>query len=119
MVDGEPVIGVLSIEYQRQQVRQNVYGLGSAERLGMVSGPQVVQGRIRVASTSPRLDAAAQQQVQLTAQLVHGDNEMTVTFDECHLTEKSFEISVGGHGEAVYSFTATRVREELAASDEE
>jgi hypothetical protein len=40
---------------------------------------------------------------------------MTVTFDECFLTEKSFEIGAGGHGEAVYSFTATRMREAMEA----
>jgi hypothetical protein len=35
-----------------------------------------------------------------------------VTLDECYLQEKSFDMSVGGHGESVYSFTATRAREE-------
>ena len=38
---------------------------------------------------------------------------MTVTFDDCYLLEKSFDIEVGGHGEAVYSFTATRMHEEM------
>jgi hypothetical protein len=36
-----------------------------------------------------------------------------VTFDECFLQEKTFDMSVGSHGEALYSFTATRVREEI------
>ena len=47
------------------------------------------------------------------ATLKHADHQMTVTFDECYLTDKDFDMTVGTHGEAVYSFTATRVREEL------
>jgi hypothetical protein len=44
---------------------------------------------------------------------MHGETKMSVTFDECYLQEKSFALGVGGHGEAIYSFSATRVREEL------
>jgi hypothetical protein len=38
---------------------------------------------------------------------------MTVTFDECFLTEKNFAMAVSSFGESTYSFTATRVREEV------
>ena len=114
LVGGQPVEGVTAIEYRRAQARENNYGLGTNERIGLVSGALVLEGRIRVASTAPPLDAlATDQNVQISALLVHGDTRMTVTFDECFLLEKSFEIGVGGHGEAVYSFTATRAREEL------
>lgn len=113
-VDGENVEGVRAIDYRFNQDRENVYALGSAERIGMVSGAQSVEGVIRVASTSKKLNGlAGDQSFQVIAQLKHGDTKMTVTFDECFLMEKSFEIAVGGHGEAVYTFTATRVREEL------
>ena len=37
---------------------------------------------------------------------------VTVTFDECYLSERGFSLAVGEFGEAVYAFTATRVREE-------
>lgn len=114
LIDGEAVEGLRSIEYRRQQVRQNVYALGSAERIGLVSGPQVVEGRLMVASTSPKLDSLASDvPFQISAQLRQGTTQMTVTFDECYLLEKTFNLGVGGHGEAIYSFTATRVREEL------
>lgn len=113
-VDGENVEGVRSIDYRFNQVRENVYALGSVERIGMVSGAQKVEGVLKVASTSKKLNGmAGDQKFQVIAQLKHGETKMTVTFDECYLLEKSFEIVVGGRGEAVYTFTATRVREEL------
>ncbi len=115
LLDGEPIEGVRSIDYRHQQARENIYALGSSERIRMISGPQIVEGRLRVASTSARLNGlTGDTQFQITAQLRHGDTRMTVTFDECYLAEKSFDMSFGGHGEAVYSFSATRVREELA-----
>jgi len=113
-IDGEAVEGVRSIEYRHTQVRQNVYALGSAERVAMVSGQQAVEAVLRVASTSRKLNEIGDTQFQLTAQLKHGETNMTVTFDECFLQSKSFEMSVGTHGEATYSFSAVRVREEVA-----
>jgi hypothetical protein len=116
LVAGQPVQGVRAVEYRRSQARENIYGMGTHERIAIVSGGQVVEGRLRVASTAPSLDAlTVEQLVQISAVLVHGTTQMTVTFDECYLTEKTFEIGVGGHGEAVYAFTATRVREEMGA----
>lgn len=113
-VDGEPVEGVRSIDYRHRQVRQNVYGLGSAERIGMVSGAQSVEGVLTVASTSPKLNGlAGDTSFQIVAQLKQGESTMTVTFDECFLLEKNFEMGVGSHGEATYSFSAVRVREEV------
>jgi hypothetical protein len=115
MIDGNAVEGVRSIEYRHQQVRTNIYALGSAERVGMISGPQTVDGILRVVSTSTSLNAlTTDKSFQVTAQLKHGGQKMTVTFDECFLKEKSFNMEVGGAGESFYSFTATRVREEVA-----
>jgi hypothetical protein len=115
LVDGEAVEGVRAIEYRRLQTRSNVYALGSEERIGLISGPQVVEGIVTVASTSPKLDGLAPtQSFQLSALLVHGVTRVAVTFDECFLQEKNFKLGVGGHGESVYNFTATRVREEQA-----
>lgn len=116
LVNGQAVEGVRAIEYRRSQARENIFGLGTNERIGMVSGPQVLEGRLRVASTAPSLDAlTVDQQFQVSAVLVHGQTRMTVSFDECFLQDKSFELGVGGHGEAVYSFTATRAREEIGS----
>jgi hypothetical protein len=115
MINGEAVEGVRAIEYRRQQVRTNIYGLGSAERIGMISGPLIVEGLMRVTSTSPALDKLmGDKAFQVTANLKHGSAGMTVTFDECFIKEKSYTMEVGGHGEALYTFTATRVREEAA-----
>lgn len=113
LVNGEPVEGVQAIEYRRRTARTNVYAVGGAERIGVVSGPSSVDGRIRVASTSPLLDQRRGEGefLQITAQLRRGEEQVTVAFDEVLLTEKTFEMETGGHGESVYAFTATRVRE--------
>ena len=116
LIDGEAIEGVRSIEYRLQQARSSVFALGSVERIGVISGPQLLQGVLRVASTSAKLNSLSTGQMfQITAQLRHGETTMTVTFDECFLTDKSFGLGVGEHGEATYEFTATRVREEAAA----
>jgi len=114
LVDGEAIQGVRSVEYRRVASRRDVYAVGSAERIGVVSGPRSVEGKIRVASRSGTLDERAGDEFfQIAAQLrQQGGEELTVSFDECLLVEKSFEMGAGGHGEAVYEFTATRVREE-------
>src|SRR5437899_1104504 len=115
MLDGKAVEGVRSIEYRYQQVRTNIYALGSAERIGMISGPQSVDGILRVVSTSAAFNAlTTDKSFQVIVQMKHGDAKMTVTLDECFLKEKSFNMEVGGTGEALYSFTATRVREDAA-----
>lgn len=113
LVNGEPVQGVQSLEYRRVGVRTNVYGVGSAERIGVVSGPQSVEGRITVSSGSAMLDGlTGDDYFQVAAQLRQGETQVTVSFDECLMTEKTFSLSAGGHGQGVYAFTATRVREE-------
>jgi hypothetical protein len=115
LVDGQAVEGVLALEYRRRQPRANVYALGSAERIGMVSGCHQVEARLTVASTSPRLDTVGtEQEFQVSAQLKRGSTTVTVTFDECFLFDKEFALTAGEHGQAVYSFTATRAREEPA-----
>ena len=113
-VNGTPLEGVRSIEYRFQQARSNVYALGSSERIGMVSGAQFVEGRIQVSSTASAMDGLlGDVSFQVLATLKHGETTMEVAFDECFLTEKSFDLSVGGHGEASYTFTAARVRESI------
>ncbi len=113
LVDGVAIEGVRSVDYRRSTVRSDLYALGSSERIGVVTGQHSVEGRIRVASTAPPLDTVVGDKLfQIAAPLRHGGTEVTVTFDDCLLTEKSFTMGAGGHGETVYTFTATRVREE-------
>jgi hypothetical protein len=115
MLNGEAIDGVRGLDYRHRQQRSNIYVLGKAERHGMASGPQLVEGRLRVASTSDKLNAlTGDAPFQITATLKQGNSKMTVTFDECHLLEKSFAMDAGEHGEATYAFVATRVREEVA-----
>ena len=115
MVNGNVVEGVRTLAYRRVQARENVYAVGSAERIGVVSGRAVFEGQLRVASTAQTLDQIAPDaSFQVSAVLTHNDQHMTVTLDECFLQEKTFDMTVGGHGESVYSFTATRAREERA-----
>ncbi len=115
ILDGAPVDGVRSIDYRHHQARSNVYALGSSERIAIVSGPAFVEGRVTVASTSLAFDGIrGDQPFQLIAQLRHGDTTVTATFDNCQLTEKTFELGTGAHGEATYTFSAERVREEVA-----
>ena len=112
LINDTTVDGVRSLEYARRQARESLYAMGSAERIGVVSGAGIVQGRLRVLSTSPTLDALdSGASFQVSAQLKHGSSSLVVTFDECYLDDKSLELSVGGQAEAVYSFTATRVHE--------
>lgn len=111
LVDGEPVEGVQGIDYRMRRDRNNIYALGSTERVGVTSGSYEVQGRLRVTSASAQLDGlSGEQQFQIIAQLKHGDAEQTVTFDDCCLTEKSFDLSVNGQGAAIYAFSAARIR---------
>src|SRR2546421_1103930 len=113
LLNGKPLEGVRSIEYRHVQARSSIYSLGSPERIGVTSGRIAVEGLMRVVSTNDALNKLKPDaSFQVIANLKHGDTKMTVTLDECFLTEKSFAMEVGGQGEALYAFTATRVRED-------
>lgn len=113
LVNGEPVRGVQSLEYRRVRERNNVYAVGGAERVGVVTGRETVEIRLSVTSTWPMLDELgwSDDSFQISAQLRSGDRETTVNFDECLITEKNFSMPVAGRGETVYDMTATRVQE--------
>lgn len=111
-VDEETIEGVRSVEYRSSTVRQDLYALGGAERIAVISGQQNVECRLRVASASPKLDGLASDAVFQVVATLGGEAEpVTVSFDDCMLTEKSFSLGAGAHGEAVYAFTAIRVRQ--------
>ena len=114
MVDGNPVEGVQSIDYRVVRQQGDVFALGSAERLTVYYGATRVQGRIHIASANAALDALASSgnMFQVVSSLAHGQALRSVSFDDCFITNKEFSIQSGGHGETIYSFSATRVREE-------
>jgi len=117
LINGEAIEGVQAIEYRHVQQRENVFAVGNAERIGQIAGPMWVEGRIKVNSTAPSINAITVDTVfQVTAQLRHGATSMTLSFDDCYLMEKTFEMGVGSVGSSVYTFSATRIREEIASS---
>ena len=121
LIAGERVAGVRSIDFQHRRAQESVYALGSAERVAVVYGGTSVAGRITVASASDALDAllASGETFQVVANLsarADLEPERSVAFDGCFMTGKTFALSAGGHAEAVYEFTATRMREEAAAA---
>lgn len=114
LVDGQPVPGIIGIDYQVSREQNEIYALGSDERIAVYYGPRRVVGQIRVASASPALDqiSTAGTMFQIVANLKHGDVSRSVAFDDCFIERKDFSLGTGGHGETVYVFRSTRVREE-------
>ncbi len=113
-VNGETVEGLQAIEYRYAKNRWDVGAIGTDERIAVYYGLKVVVGRFRVVSASSAMDALldSNEEFSVSATLRHGDTSRSVTFDGCHMDEKSFALSTDAHGETIYSFTATRVREE-------
>ena len=113
-VNGETIEGLQSIEFREQKSRADVGAIGSDERIAVVYGLKVVTGRLRVASANAALDdlLTSRDAFSVTAILRHGDDTRTVAFDECVMDEKSFALTAAAHGETVYQFSATRLRQE-------
>jgi hypothetical protein len=116
-IDGEVVDGVQSIDFKVRRRQADVESIGWDERIGVESGQIVVTGTLRVSSMHKTLDDLLYMPVPLSfnmvAQLNKGDELIKkITFDECYLDDKSFEMTANGVGLTVYNFTATRVREE-------
>jgi hypothetical protein len=113
-VNDETIDGLQSIEYSMTKNRQHVGAIGTDERIAVYFGMKVVTGKLRVASISKTLDGFLQANTEfsISATLKRGDDSAKVTFDSCFMEDKAFAMANEGHGETVYSFTATRVREE-------
>jgi hypothetical protein len=114
LVDNEPVEGVRGLDYRLEREQGDVHALGSTERVAVYYGANHVRAQLRIASVSQRLDelASSGEAFQVVANLAHGQSARSVSFDECHMDGKAFTMGAGSHAEAVYSFTATRVRED-------
>jgi hypothetical protein len=116
-IDGEVVDGIQSIDFKVRRRQADVESIGWDERIGVESGQIIVTGTLRVSSMHKTLDDLLYMPVPLSfnmvAQLNKGDELIKkITFDECYLDDKSFEMTANGVGLTVYNFTATRVREE-------
>jgi hypothetical protein len=113
-INEETLEGLQSIEYSMVKNRQHIGAIGTDERIAVYFGLKVVNGKLRVATINKTLDGFLQDNTEfsISATLKHGETIRKVTFDSCFLEHKAFALISEGHGETVYSFTATRVREE-------
>jgi len=113
-VNDETIEGLQAIEYSHAKAVRHVGAIGTDERIAIYFGTKLVGGRLRVASANVTLDQMLQDNVEfsLAATLTHGETTRRVTFDACVVDDKAFAMTSQGHGETVYTFTATRVREE-------
>jgi hypothetical protein len=116
-IEGEPVEGVQSIDFSVKRRQADIEAIGSGERIGVESGQVVVTGSIRISSMNKLLDdrlyALTPESFNMVITLVKGAEQIRqITFNECYLDDKSFEMSANGVGLTVYNFTSTTVLEE-------
>ena len=113
-INQETVEGLQSLDYNVVKHRQQVGAIGTDERIAVYFGTKTVAGKLRVASINTTLDGLLQSngEFSISATLKHGEGTRRVTFDACYMEDKAFGLTAEGHAETVYSFTATRVREE-------
>jgi len=113
-INEETIEGLQSIEYNVVKNRRHVGAVGTDERIAVYFGLKTVTGKLRVASINATLDGLLQSNASfsVSATLRHGEVSRQVAFDDCYMEDKTFGLGAEEHGETVYSFTATRVREE-------
>jgi hypothetical protein len=118
LVDGEAIEGLQSLAFRVVTEREDIRAIGSAERVGISFGLRTVQGEIAVRSANYKLDdhLKAQSAFQIVANLKKDEAadgpKRTVSFDDCFVENKDFNIGAGGTVITTYAFSATRVREE-------
>jgi hypothetical protein len=113
-VNQETVEGLQSLDYNVVKNRRHVGAIGTDERIAVYFGMKTVAGKLRVASINATLDDLLQSngEFSISATLKHGEGTRRVTFDACYMEDKTFGLTAEGHAETIYSFSATRVREE-------
>jgi hypothetical protein len=113
-VNEETIEGLQSIDYKVVRNRHDVGAVGTNERVAVYYGLTMVVGRIRVASVNATLDTLLQsgEAFSISVRLNHADANRNVSFDQCYMEDKGFGLDTEHHGETIYTFTATRVREE-------
>ena len=113
-INDETVEGLQAIDYSLVKNRSHVGAIGTDERIAVYFGMKGVVGKLRVASVNATLDGLLDSNAEfsVSATLTHGETSRKVAFDACYMEDKAFTMASAGHGETVYSFTATRVREE-------
>ena len=118
LVDGEAIEGLQSLAFRIVTEREDIRAIGSAERVGISFGLRTVQGEIAVRSANYKLDGhlSAQSAFQIVANLKKDEAadspKRTISFDDCFVENKDFNIGAGGTVITTYVFSATRLREE-------
>ncbi|AGC45672.1 hypothetical protein MYSTI_04376 [Myxococcus stipitatus DSM 14675] len=117
LVDGEAVEGLQSIAFRVVTEREDIRAIGSNERVDVIFGLRTVVGELVIRSSAEKLDALldARGKFQLVANLKRAegtDDTRTLSFDDCFVEGKSFQMDAHGSAATTYAFTATRLREE-------
>jgi len=117
-IDGEEVTGLQSLDFKVTREQVDIASVGLGERQSVIeTGLITVAGTLRIRSLNKALDTFLYSPIPVSFSLVAelkkaGETVRKITFDECFLDDKSFELTAAGVGLTVYNFTSTRVREE-------
>jgi hypothetical protein len=113
-VNEETIEGLQSIDYTFARNRQHIGAIGTDERIAVYFGLKTIVGKLRVASANITLDKLLQSNgsFDISATLKHGETQRSVGFLSCYMEDKAFGLGSEGHAETVYSFTATRLKED-------
>jgi hypothetical protein len=117
LVDGKAIDGLQSLVYRVVTEREDIRAVGSNERVDVIFGLRTVRGELVVKSANFALDGLLDKRTkfQLVANLkkTEGtDDVRTMSFDDCFVEGKAFQLDAHGSAATTYAFTATRVREE-------
>ena len=118
LVEGNEIAGVQSLDFKVSRRQADIEAIGVAERIGIEQGQVIVTGSLRISSLNTALDDFLYPvdppgfNMVLTLNVAEGTKVRQITFDECYLDDKSFEMTANGVGVTAYNFTSTRVREE-------
>lgn len=117
LVDGAALEGLQSLVYRVVTEREDIRAVGSNERVDVIFGLRTVKGELIVKSANFTLDGLLdkRQKFQLVANLKRAegtDDTRTMSFDDCFVEGKAFQLDAHGSATTTYAFTATRVREE-------
>lgn len=117
LVDGKPLEGLQSLVFRLVTEREDIRAVGSNERIDVIFGLRTVKGELVVRSANFELDTllADRAKFQLVATLKRtegNDDVRTLSFDDCFVEGKAFQMDAHGSAVTNYAFTATRVREE-------
>jgi hypothetical protein len=117
LVDGAAVEGLQSLVYRVVTEREDIRAVGSNERVEVIFGFRTVRGELVVKSASFTLDGLLdkRQKFQLVANLKRTEgteDTRTMSFDDCFVEGKAFQLDAHGSAVTTYAFSATRVREE-------